>query len=121
MKSSPPTRAEGRRRRAAVPEAGIYGVDVTDAGADAGKGRYVCWASTAAEATERIRVAGFRKKDLQDHWTPRHPPRRGVPDGLGPDVTGWCRSRVDADPWTDWEVLPASYRHPSQPRAAAHP
>lgn len=115
------TRAERRRSRAAVPDAGVYGVDATDPGALTWKGRYLCWAKTAAEAKERIRAAGFHKKQLQAHWTPRCPPPEGVPSDLGPGVAGWYRSQEDLGYWTEWEVLPTSYRHPSPARAAADP
>jgi hypothetical protein len=121
--SKPPklTRAERRERRASAPGEGVYGVDVTDAGADSWTGRYLVWARTPDEAKEHVRTAGFHKKQVERQWTPSNPPPEGVPDDLAPDVQGWRRSRLNDDGWSAWEPLGAAYRHPPQGLAAVDP
>ncbi len=95
--SKPPklTRAERRERRASAPDAGVYGVDALDAGADAWTGRYLVWAGNPDEAKERVRAAGFYKRQLERHWTPSNPPPGGVPDKLGRGVVAWYRRRLN--------------------------
>ena len=115
------TRAERRRRVAEVAAAGVYGVDVTDAGADSWLGRYLCWAQTPDDARRRVREAGLRAGQVQARWTPQHPPRNGLPAGLSPGDERWWRSRLDDRGWTPWEQLPATHRHPPQGRAATDP
>ena len=111
------TRAERRSRRESVPDEGVYGVDAEDAGADTWTGRYLFWASSAEEATRRVRDAGVHKKQVRRHWSPAESPPEGLPD-IGPATTGWYRSRRHDSGWTAWEVLPAEYRHPPQSLAA---
>jgi hypothetical protein len=120
-KATRPTRAERREQRAAVPEAGIYGVDAEDAGASSWRGRYLTWAADADDARQRIKVAGFHKKQIRDTWTPRRPPPDGPPAPRGPDSKGWCRSRLNEEGWTAWQPLPPDYRHPSSALAATDP
>ncbi len=121
--SKPPklTRAERRERRASVPGEGVYGVDATDAGAGSWTGRYLMWARTSDEAKERVRAAGFHKKQIEWRWTPSDAPPEGVPDDLAPGVEGWRRSRLNDDGWSAWEALGATYRHPPQSLAAVDP
>ncbi len=120
--SKPPklTRAERRERRANVPVAGVYGVDVEDAGALTWTGRYMCWASSPQEARARIREAGFHKQSTVRTYAPSEPPREGLPDIPAGDG-GWYRSRDDDGVWTPWERLPPDYRHPPQSLAAIDP
>jgi hypothetical protein len=115
------TRAERRERRASTVVPGVYGVDAMDAGATSWTGRYLTWARTPDEAKERIKAAGFHKKQIQRHWTPSKPPPEGLPAGLASGCNGWYRSRLDDDGWTEWEALGATYRHPSQALAAVDP
>jgi hypothetical protein len=120
-KEKKPTRSELREQRAAVPEEGVYGVDVEDAGAASWIGRYVIWAASPDEAAARVRSAGFHKKQIERRWTPKKPPPGGVPAALTGDCHDWYRSRLDDDGWTEWERLPPEYRHPSQALAAENP
>lgn len=120
-KPKPPTRAERREQRSIVPQEGIYGVDADDAGADSWTGRYLCWASSPAEAKRRVVGAGFHKRQVRQHWSPGNLPLEGVPAALGPAFEGWFRSRDDDGGWTDWEALPADYGHPPQSLAAIDP
>jgi hypothetical protein len=116
------SRAERRERRASAPEEGVYGVDALDAGADSWTGRYLLWARSSEEAQERVRAAGFHKKQIERWWTPsKLPPDRRLPVALGPGVDGWFRSRLDDDGWSAWEALEATYRHPPQGIAAVDP
>lgn len=121
--SKPPklTRSERREQRASTASEGAYGLDAMDAGADSWTGRYVMWASSSEEAKERVRSAGFHKKQIKEQWTPSKPPPDGLPGGLGPESRGWYRTRRDDDGWTAWESLGATYRHPSQALAAVDP
>lgn len=116
-----PTRAERRERTASVPDAGVYGVDAQDAGADSWTGRYVFFAETPDLARQRIRDAGFHKGQIEAEWSPRRPPPGGAPGDLGPDNAHWYRSRFDFTGWSEWERLPADYRHPRQSVAAVDP
>ncbi len=89
--------------------------------ASADIGRYLVWSETAEDAVERVRAAGFHKTQISRHWSPAAPPPEGLPADMGPDFTGWYRSRWDDDGWTPWEMLPADYRHPPQGLAAMDP
>lgn len=116
------TRAEQRDdQRAPVPDAGPYGIDATDAGADSWRARFVIFAHSPEDAQARIRDAGFHKKQIHARWTPNHTPPEGLPAALGPDSRHWLRSRLDDAGWTPWVILAADYRHPSQAQAAADP
>ncbi len=121
--SKPPklTRAERRERRASVPDEGVYGVEAVDAGGDSWIGRYLMWAGSPDEAKERIRAAGFHKRQIQCRWTPSDPPPEGVPDDLAPGVEGWRRSRHNDSGSSAGEALDATYRHPLQSLAAIDP
>ena len=115
------TRAERRARRARTADAGVYGVDVLDAGADSWTGRYLCWAGSPDEARRRITDAGFHRRQVLARWTPRQPPPTGAPAELRPGDEHWYRSRFDDVGWTTWERLPPDHRHPAQGRAAVDP
>jgi hypothetical protein len=115
-----PTRAERRARRAAISSEGVYGVDATDAGADGWFSRYLLWASDEREAKARVTAAGFHRKQYGSLWSPGNPPPE-VPPGLVPGFPGWWRSRSDDNAWSEWEALPADYRHPPQGLAAIDP
>lgn len=104
-----------------MPKEGVYGVDAADAGAESWTGRYLLWASTPEDAKARIVRAGFHSKQVSKSWSPGSPPPQQVPASLGPEFDGWLRSRHDDDGWTDWEALPADYRHPPQSLAAIDP
>lgn len=117
-KQAKPTRSE---RRAARAGEGVYGVDATDAGADSWTWRYLVWARTPDEARARIAAAGFRRRQIERQWTPNEPPPGGLPEHPGGGFARWYRTRLDDDGWTEWEPLPASYRHPPQALAAVDP
>jgi hypothetical protein len=116
-----PTRAQRRAHRAAVPDAGPYGIDAKDAGADSWIGRYVFWAESADEAKTRTRNAGFHQKQLQARWTPGQIPPEGVPSDLHKGDQHWYRSRLNDGGWASWEKLPPDYHHPPQGLASQDP
>jgi hypothetical protein len=118
----PLTRAERRARRAGTPDARVYGVYITDAGAASWTSRVVFFASSPAAAEQRLREAGIFKRVRQGRglMADAEVPEDGrtlataKPDAL-------FLSRHDDDGWTDWIELPASHRHPSHGQAAVHP
>lgn len=116
-----PTRAQAREARALIPEAGLYGVDVKDAGAAAWIGRYLTFATSADEAKRRIRDAGFHRKDIEARWSPARMPPGELPDVGSKDDNAWFRSRDGGAEWSSWERLPPNYRHPPQGLAAVDP
>jgi hypothetical protein len=95
-------------------------VDAKDAGADYWVGRYLCWARDEREANARIIAAGFHWRQCEAVWGPGDPPPK-VPPGLTAGFEGWVRSRDDLGGWSEWELLPATYRHPPQGLAAIDP
>ena len=106
------TRAERRARRAARPLSGIYGVRALDNGAGHRFGRYLCWADTPDEARLRVQAAGFHGKTSSPEIDPEHlPDEPPLPPELTARFGGWYRSRWNCEGWTDWEPLPADYRH----------
>lgn len=121
-KPSKLTRAERRQRRESVPDEGVYGVDADDAGAGGWTGRYLCWATSPAEAAERVAAARFHKGRVQYEWTPvDEMPSPALPPELVEGFAGWVRDRFEDDGWTRWEVLPPDYRHPPQGLASVNP
>lgn len=117
-KAAGPSRSERRARRAAVPEARVYGLDVVDAGAGMWRSEVVYHAATAQEADERRRAAGFSKRNSSPM-----PADQALADeyAFAAEQPNEMFLRRDEGRWTPWLVLPPGYTHPPQGAAARDP
>jgi hypothetical protein len=119
-KKRPVTRAERRAARPVVADARVYGVEITDAGAQCWTSRIIFFASSPGEATDLLRAANLYKRVISRYLRESDVAEDGQRLAReNPKVL--FLSQYNDDGWSGWMRLPEGYVHPPQGLATKHP